>query len=140
MKKHSKVLKLIIFLVILFSTFVKTKVESFALNSQFPTVQTIAGTNQPEKHITKPSTIPEKNAYALTHMEKTGFKYTILKFLMAMLGVLVSALAILLGLKIYKKLIFKNDAKINNIDYDKTLESPRNFKEAINIFLNKTKK
>lgn len=140
MKKHLKLINLLVILTIIFSTLIFTGTESFALNSQTPSVQKTVGEKQSENSIEKVSTIPQKNAYALTHMKKAGFKYGIFRFLMAMLGVLVSSLAIFLGLKIYKKLILKNDAKFNNIDYDKTLESPRDFKEAINLFLNKTKK
>lgn len=140
MKKHLKILNLIFVLTIIFSTLVFTGVESFALDFQVPAVQTTTGNKQSENNAIKPSTIPEKNAYAITHMKKTGFKYGIFKFFMAMVGVLVSSLTIFLGLKGYKKFILKNDAKINNIDYDKTLESPKDFKEAINLFLNKTNK
>lgn len=140
MKKHLKALNLILILIVIFSTFVFIRVDSLALDFQAPVVQTSTGNNQTESNTIKSSTIPEKNAYAITHMKKTGFKYGIFKFFMAMIGVLVSSLAIFLGLKVYKKLILKNDAKSNNIDYDKTLESPKDFKEAINLFLNKTNK
>ncbi len=92
------------------------------------------------EEIKKPAEIPQKNAYALEHMEKTGFKYAIFKFLSAMLGVLLSCLAIFGGLKFYKKIVLKSDLKQTEIDYDKTLESPKNFKEAINLFLHKTNK
>lgn len=136
MKKHLKIFNLILILALFFSTIIFSEVKSFALSPQLPTIQTVPGSKQVEHN----TTIPEKNAYALTHMKKTGMKYGILRFLMAMLGVLISSLAIFLGLKIYKKLVLKNDAKGNNIDYDKTLESPKDFKEAINLFLNKTKK
>lgn len=140
MKKKLKILSLIVIFTLTLSTFIFTGSESYALDSQAPAVQTFEGKKQPENNAEKTSTIPQKNAYALTHMKKTGFKYGVFRFLMAMLGVIVSSLAIFLGLKIYKKLILKNDAKFNNIDYDKTLESPKDFKEAINLFLNKTNK
>lgn len=76
---------------------------------------------------------------AETAVEPTGFKFMIIKFLTAMLGVAVSALAIFVGLKIYKKFVLKNDTKTSDIDYNESLESPKDFKEAINIFLDKTK-
>lgn len=88
----------------------------------------------------KPDSIPEKNAYALTHMEKGGFKYGLFKFFIAMAGVLISCLAIFGGLKLYKKILLKSSAKFDNIDYNKSLESPKDFKEAINLFLDKTDK
>lgn len=78
--------------------------------------------------------------YAADGIAQAGFKYAFFKFLIAMLGVLVSSLAIFIGLKFYKKIVLKSDLKQSDIDYDKTLESPKNFKEAINLFLNKTNK
>lgn len=91
--------------------------------------------------VAQPATIPQKNAYALTHLNKQDdFKVNLLKFLLAMVGVLVSALAIFLVLKLYKKVTLKNNLNLGDIDYDKTLESPKDFKEAINIFLDKTDK
>ena len=105
-----------------------------------PAVQTTSSEKQINQDVKKPVTIPEKNAYAVRHIEKTGFKYAFFKFLMAMLGVLISALAIFAGLKFYKNLVLKNDSRQGNIDFDKTLESPKNFKETINLFLNKTNK
>lgn len=64
----------------------------------------------------------------------------ILKFFGSMFGVLISALVIWLGLKIYKKLAIKDNAKLDNFDYEKNLDSPKDFKEAINLFLDKTDK
>ena len=152
MKIHQKIPNLILTLAIIFSTLVFTGVESFAIDSQTlsqipsaqppavqaPAVQTLSG-KQVEQNAEKPSTIPEKNAYAMEHMPKTGFKYAFFKFLITMLGVLVSSAAIFVGLKFYKKIVLQNNAKSANVDYDKTLESPKDFKEAINLFLNKTK-
>lgn len=140
MKKHKKIFNLLIVLLAIFSIIIFTKVESFAFNAQVPAVQAATETKQIEQNAVKQTTIPQQNAYDITHMKKTGFKYGLLKFLTAMLGVLVSALAIFLGLKFYQRLMLKNNVKLDNIDYDKTLESPRDFKEAINLFLDKTNK
>lgn len=63
----------------------------------------------------------------------------VVKFLFAMLGVLISAGAIYFGLKLYKKFMFKQNQNIDQTDYS-TLYSPKSFKEAINIFLDKTDK
>ena len=145
MKMHQRILNLILTLAIIFSTLVFTGVESFAVGFQTPLAQTNISQATPadkpvNSDVNKSSTIPEKNAYAMEHMPKTGFKYAFFKFLITMLGVLVSSLAIFVGLKFYKKLVLQNNTKSANIDYDKTLESPKDFKEAINLFLNKTKK
>lgn len=130
---------------IMFSTLVFTGVETFAADTAptTPTAVPAAQNAQSDKQIPpadakKPATIPEKNAYAME--QNTGFKYAIIKFLTAMLGVLLSCLAIFGGLKFYKKIVLKSDLKQTEIDYDKTLESPKNFKEAINLFLHKTNK
>ena len=118
-------------------------VETFAFDTPAQAVQTAVpkqniGQNTPS--VDAPNTIPERNAYELTHMQKGGFQESLLKFFLAMLGVLVSSGAIYLGLKLYKKLVLKNNAKLDDVDYNKTLESPRDFKEAINLFLDKTDK
>lgn len=147
MKVQKKADKLIIILAMMFSTLVFTGVETFAADTistaptAVPAAQTATSDKQlPPTDAKKPAAIPQKNAYALEHMEKTGFKYAIFKFLLAMLGVLISCLAIFGGLKFYKKIVLKSDLKHTEIDYDKTLESPKNFKEAINLFLHKTNK
>lgn len=129
----------------MFSTLVFTGVESFAVTSAPPAAfGTTKGTGIPTKQITPSqnpqASIPAKNSYELEHMGKTGFKYAIFKFLVAMAGVLVSAAAIFAGLKFYKKFVLKNNSKLDNVDYNKTLNSPKDFKEAINLFLDKTDK
>lgn len=153
MKRHLQTfnLKIITLIFITFSipaiiTFAGGK--CFAADIQPPSAQKpmqtaapiASPTSETEKPAKKIDSIPEKNAYALTHMEKGGFKYGLFKFFIAMLGVLISCLAIFGGLKLYKKIILKGSAKFDNIDYNKTLESPKDFKEAINLFLDKTDK
>lgn len=139
-KLKSNFLSLMLIPTLLFSILVFTGVECSA--ELTPTSQTTLTQEQTalnQKTVNAPS-IPEKNAYALTHMEKKGFKYTLFKFFMTMLGVIVSALAIFLGLKFYKKISLKKSLKQDNVDYDKLLESPNDFKDAINLFLDKTDK
>lgn len=87
-----------------------------------------------------PQSIPEKNIYAIKHITKQGFKYKIIKFFAAMFGVIVSVLAIFAGLKIYQRFILKNREKFEETDYPNTLESPKDFRDAINLFLHKTNK
>lgn len=147
--KVQKKVNLIIIFAMMFSILVFTGVETFAVDAAStastapaaPVAQNATGDKQiPPTDAKKPAAIPQKNAYALEHMEKTGFKYAMFKFFSAMLGVLLSCLAIFAGLKFYKKIVLKSDLKQTEIDYDKTLESPKNFKEAINLFLHKTNK
>ena len=84
--------------------------------------------------------LSENTCFAAEPIAQNGLQTALFKFFMAMLGVLVSALAIFIGLKFYKKFVLKNDTKTDVIDYNNSLESPKDFKEAINIFLDKTDK
>lgn len=132
MKKHLKILNILLIFTAIFSIMIITK--DIAMSAQnIPTQTATSG-------VAAPKTIPQKNAYAITHMENKGFKFAFLKFVIAMIGVIVSATAIWLGLKFYKNIVLKNNSKLDTIDYDKSLESPKDFKEAINLFLNKTDK
>lgn len=62
------------------------------------------------------------------------------KFLKAMLVVLVSSFIIFLALKLYKSFFLKKGAAFDYKKHGKSFESPKNFKEAINMFLDKTDK
>lgn len=140
MKNQLKKLNLALICIATFLTFMLVGCKSLAFASSQQAVQPASSHSAVVPQASEPSAIPQKNVYDVTHMQKTGFKYGIFKFLMAMLGVLISAGAIFVGLKLYKSLMSKGNAKFDNIDYDKTLESPKDFKEAINIFLEKTDK
>lgn len=144
MKKLQKIFNFTIIFIAIFSIFVLISGESFAFvisdSPALKPVATNAQKTQVDYKVKKSTTIPEKNAYKITHMQPKGFKYAIFKFFLAMLGVLVSAVAIFVGLKLYKKLTLKTNAKFDSIDYNKTLDSPRDFKDAINLFLDKTDK
>lgn len=140
MKNQQLKLNSLIIIVAILLTFVFVGGESNAFALQKPAVQTTTASDNVNTQSLKSPTIPQKNAYDMTHMQKNGFQYGIFKFLMAMLGVVVSGGAIFFGLKLYQKIVLKSNAKFDNIDYDKTLESPKDFKEAINIFLEKTDK
>lgn len=143
MKKLLKTLNFTLILIVIFSTLTFLSGESAAFATQNTVVQAPVKKEQvtsDAKNTKEAETIPEKNGHTLTHMPKSGFKYAIFKFFLAMIGVLVSALAIFAGLKIYQKFVLKNNLKLDKIDYDKTLESPKDFKEVINLFLDKTDK
>jgi len=115
-------------------------VESFAIETPAPTVQNSLPTAQSAPKTSDSQTIPERNAYVLNHIGQQGSQNPLVKFFLAMLGVLISSGAIFLGLRFYKKLMLKNNTKLDSIDYNKTLDSPKDFKEAINLFLDKTDK
>lgn len=134
---------IIIFSALIFSMFTCGLGESKAFALSTSPVQTTAASNSmssSEVDIKQLKTIPEKNSFALTHFKQNGAHNKFFRFIMAMFGVFVSALSIFIGLKIYKKLVLKNNSKLDIIDYDKNLESPKDFKEAINLFLDKTDK
>ena len=62
-----------------------------------------------------------------------------MKFVLAMLGVATSSVVIYVMLSLYNRFIYKgsNDVVVNEDDND--FKTPTNLKEAINIFLKKTK-
>lgn len=146
MKKNLKRnLNIALIFTFILSTFFLTNLKCCAANNVVPQqagTSSLSGNQVPQPAVgSQPASIPQKNAYALTHLNKQDdFKVNALKFLLAMLGVLVSALTLFLVLKLYKKVTLKNNLNLGDIDYDKTLESPKDFKEAINIFLDKTDK
>lgn len=139
MKKQLQLLSLSF--IIIFSIFVCTLSESFAFAQSPTTIETTNNLNQQTESSAKvPKTILEKNSQTLAHLKQEGTHSKFFKFVVSMFGVLVSALSIFIGLKIYKNLVLKNNSKLDIIDYDKNLESPKDFKEAINLFLDKTDK
>jgi len=97
-----------------------------------PSTQKVLPQSDSKKNVTEPSSTDKK--------ERGGFQYYLFRFLMAMLGVIVSSAAIFLGLKLYQKFVLKKGLSSDEKDYENTLESPKDFKEAINSFLSKTDK
>ncbi len=61
----------------------------------------------------------------------------LIKFALAMGGVILSSVVILVGLKIYKKIFV--DKRNTNIIKDEILKTPRTTEEAIKFFINKNK-
>ncbi len=64
----------------------------------------------------------------------------ILKFILAMIWVIISSIIIFILLISYKKLILKDNRQ--NITYEnkaQSLDTPKNFKDALKLFLDKTK-
>jgi len=70
-----------------------------------------------------------------------GRKQLAMKFLLAMFGVGVSSVVIFVGLSIYNKLMYgtTQNRKNNASTEDDNYKTPSNMKEALDIFLNKTK-
>lgn len=138
--KYLKSINLIVALILFCSVVMYTDCKSTAFAVSTASTQTQIESQQTSQEATKPLSIPEKNAYGIAHMQKGGLKYGLFKFFTAMFGVLISAAAIFFGLKFYKKISLKHNVNDNHVDYDKNLESPKDFKETINLFLDKTDK
>ena len=66
-----------------------------------------------------------------------GLKATAMKFLIAMGAVFLSSLIIFICLTVYNKVFVKKSNSSKSYSKN-TLKSPKNLKEAINIFLEKT--
>lgn len=68
-----------------------------------------------------------------------GKREMAMKFILAMVGVATSSVVIYVMLSLYNRFIYKgaNDVVINEDDND--FKTPTNMKDAINIFLKKTK-
>lgn len=98
--------------------------------------------NQPAEATSKtPTTVVNQTMpTGFKKAESFDFKSALVKFALAMFGVLVSALTIFLGLKVYTKMSAKSGGGIGNSDFENSLESPKDFKEAINLFLHKSDK
>lgn len=145
MDNQKKILNSLLIITAIFSTLVFTGVETFAkIEATKPVAQTpttTATTQAPQaQKASSPQNIPQKNVYKITHMKQHSLKASLFKFVIAMLCVLISSLVLLLGLKFYKKFSLKNKSKTDNMDYNKSLDSPKDLKEAINLFLEKTDK
>lgn len=146
-KRKNKFLNILIYTAI-FSTLVLSGVESFAASSPPPLpvsapIQQTPPVAQSGPNKLQADSIPKKNAEELKNFEKTGEKNGLVKFVIAMLGVLVSSLVIFLCLKLYKKFnsaFGKGKMGSENFDYENSLDSPKDFKEAINLFLHKSDK
>lgn len=151
MKNKSFIFAIITFCIL--SSFGLTKLDSYAVDlspvaaaqkirgevptSEATTEKTKAEQNaEPEKN--GQMSIPEKNLNQLQNIGKDTPENKFLKFIIAMIGVAISALAIYGGLKLYKKIMESKGIYVSNPNDERSLESPKDFKTAINLFLNKT--
>ncbi len=147
MKKKLSFLNLSFMIVAIFSTLAFARVEnvfssSVAYAEQSQVTQQVSQQTENNKKPVRiddaPQSIPEKNIQTLKTMDKNSTKYKVFKFFVSMLGVAISALAIYGGLKLYKTIISRASLFPKEPKYDNTLETPTDFKTAINMFLKKT--
>lgn len=122
-----------IFFIICFSIFSSTAVFS-------ETPETIPQESQTQKTVSEtvpetiPETIPEKNYENLMKIKDSTSKFPA-----GLLATIAGAVILLLSFKgylAYKK--FKNKSHIVSAPLTETLETPKDFKTAINLFLGKT--
>ncbi len=74
----------------------------------------------------------------IIYKEPVSIKHTAKKFLLAMLGVAISSIILFVMLTVYNK-IRNRVVSSPSQDYKNTLSSPNNLRDAVNIFLEKTK-
>lgn len=81
--------------------------------------------------------IASQHCFAITFSNEILF--TAKKFIMAMIGVVISSILIFIGLSLYNK-FFHNTKQNEKTTYDQnTLEPAENLDNAISNFLNRTK-
>ncbi len=70
--------------------------------------------------------------------QPVGKRQVAMKFVLAMLGVAASSVVIFVLLSIYNKFMYGGNGAVQN-ETDNDFKTPTNLKDAINIFLKKTK-
>ena len=158
MKTHKKLqynlTYFILFLMLVFSTLVFSRVESTAAmtsppieNSKIrsdalpPNSKIFAPQKSPEVSPEKHQQVklsPTKNTLPIKKANNIKHHKGLFRFLKGMFGVLLSAIVIFGGLKLYNFFILKNNSTLDNKKNKNSLESPKTFKETINSFLDKT--
>lgn len=88
-------------------------------------------TESPEPAVETTTKLPTRMPY--------GKKALAFKFLMAMLGVGASSVIIYVLLSIYNRFIYGSPSGLQDKTEDDDFKTPTNMKDAINIFLKKTK-
>ena len=68
-----------------------------------------------------------------------GKKQIALKFILAMVGVATSSIIIYVLLSLYNKYFYGNSKTSASNEVDEEFKTPTNLKDAVNIFLKKTK-
>lgn len=132
---HNLISVFVIFTILFTGAFAISCNSTFAAN--VPPQNTVSTASPTEKTLSTDS-IPEKNATELKHFGQKGMQNGLIKFGLGMLGVLISAAIIFFGLKLYQKFIMKKVSAPDSFGQKNSLDSPKDMKEAINLFLDKT--
>ncbi|MBO6273303.1 hypothetical protein J6O48_11065 [bacterium] len=87
---------------------------------------------------TPPNSVTEAKTELQTK-QPIGRKALAMKFIMAMVGVGVSSILIYVLLACYNKFVYGSTVRYEQAEEDIDFKTPTNMKDAINIFLKKTK-
>ncbi|GEM_PF-6441865 len=114
------------------------------VSTQQPVADTASAQSDAHKAVTDQNVANTSSKTSLDFATKTpmGRKQLAIKFLIAMMGVVVSSVVIFVGLSLYNKLMYGTTTRTKDDDYsaeDDEYKTPSNMKEALNIFLKKTK-
>ena len=101
--------------------------------TQSPAAQTEAQAPTPPA-VEEPASKPE-----IPTKKPIGKKQLAMKFIMAMIGVGVSSVIIFVLLSGYNKFVYGSYTRVEPSEEDNSYKTPNNMKDAINIFLKKTK-
>lgn len=87
------------------------------------------------------TSIPFKNTVKTKLQSKIpiGRKALAMKFIIAMLGVGASSVIIYVGLSVYNRFIYGTPTQKRKITEDEEYKTPNNMKDALTVFLKKTK-
>lgn len=116
------------------------------INAKTPSFCTMNQAYAQENAKTNNNSSPKKGVNSVkksqNKIERTkpnkGIKFILKKFLLTMFLVVVSAGIIFVALLLYKKLSTKNTHNSNS-EKSLSLQTPKNFKDTINLFLDKTR-
>ncbi len=106
-----------------------------------PTAITTTAASQPQTANTADKTdkiSTEKTQSKIVYKEPVSKRKIAMKFIYAMAGVAVSSILLFIMLTIYNRIRFKV-VQSPSTDYTNTLTTPSNLKDAVNIYLEKTK-
>lgn len=91
-----------------------------------------------ENTTTNAITEPLSNSAQIPYKEPISKRKIAMKFIYAMGGVVVSSMILFIGLSVYNN-VRNKVIKVANNDYSNTLNTPNNLKDAVNIYLEKTR-
>lgn len=101
-------------------------------------VKTDVKNSSPDVNSAPSDSVKKTGVPQIEYKEPVSIKQTAKKFLFAMFGVAISSIILFVMLTVYNKIRNKVISAPSQ-DYKNTLTSPDNLRDAVNIFLEKTK-